>query len=52
MNTLHWIAIALFVMALVSGLLLFIEATFLLFTAGVLVLSIATYVKDRAESRD
>jgi cytochrome b subunit of formate dehydrogenase len=52
MNTLHWIAIALFVMALFSGLLLFIEATFLLFTTGVLVLAIATYVKDRAESRD
>ena len=52
MNTLHWIAIALFASAFVSGLLLFIEATFLLFTAGVLVLAIATYVKDRAESRN
>mgnify|MGYP003438394050 FL=1 len=52
MNTLHWIAIALFASALVSGLLLFIEATFLLFTTGVLVLAIATYVKDRAESRN
>lgn len=50
MNTLHWMAIALFASAFVSGLLLFMTATFLLFTAGVLVLAIAIYVKDRAES--
>lgn len=51
MNTLHWIAIALFASALFSGLLLFIEATFLLFTTGVLVLAIATYVKDNEQER-
>lgn len=51
MNTLHWIAIALFASAFVSALLLFIEATFLLFTTGVLVLAIATYVKDNEQER-
>lgn len=46
MNSLHWIAYVLFASVLVTTYFLFIEATFLLFTAGVLVLSIAVYVKD------
>ena len=46
MNSLFKISYGLFALALVSGLLTYLTATFLLFTAGILVLSMAVYVDD------
>jgi hypothetical protein len=46
MNALFKISYGLFAVAFISGCLKYLTATFLLFTAGVIVLSMAVYVDD------
>ena len=51
MNSLHKISYGLFALTLIAIYLGKIEATFLSFTSAVIVLAMATYIKDDEESK-
>jgi hypothetical protein len=51
MNSLYKISYGLFTLAVISGLLTYLVATFLLFTVAVMVLAMAVAIDDTDEER-